>query len=545
MSEAKYNSGLTRRQAMKLGLGAAVVAALSGTGNKAVFAADKKILKIAHPFVSPDWSPIRGGGDPYRWNSLWWASPMQFDADGKLQPYVVTSWEPSADLKTWTFKIDPNAKFSDGSQIVAADMKGSFEVCAMPSTKHLRIEQVLGGVEGYEAISGGGAKEISGIRAIDDGTLEIKLRSPDPVFHLRLASQLVPILSPSQARDDNGEEILDWYNPDNDPKVSGPFKPSSMNLDTGEIDFEPNENFWAGKPKLSGVQIRSVEDPVAATNLIKSGEYQAHTVIISSTLVQDLGKEFVQGPPIPRGQHFWFAFDRPPTDDPKVRQALILAIDRDGLMKASFPDGPGIKTDQLLVSVPGVDDKWEPYEFNPEKARQLLKESKYGGPERLPKLQMVGISTPAFKAAAQYIAEQWRQNLAITSFDMKPQADGYVGPDRSGIQIFRDDVATRVPDATVYLLGAIASSSSNAKNKLGNYKNDQVDALLAKAAQLPLDNPERDELARQAQRLFRDDYPFIPWLHEVMPRWARPEVTGIDKNLDWQVVAPWNIDLTS
>ncbi len=79
----------------------------------------------------------------------------------------------------------------------------------------------------------------------------------------------------------------------------------------------------------------------------------------------------------------------------------------------------------------------------------------------------VGISSPANEAAAQYIAEQWRQNLGITAVDMKPQQDQYAGPDQNAVQIFRDDVGTRVPDAASYLAGSIASTSGNATGKMG------------------------------------------------------------------------------
>jgi len=57
---------------------------------------------------------------------------------------------------------------------------------------------------------------------------------------------------------------------------------------------------------------------------------------------------------------------------------------------------------------------------------------------------------------------------------MKPQQDQYAGPDQNAVQIFRDDVGTRVPDAASYLLGSIASSSGNAQGKLGGHKNNTV-----------------------------------------------------------------------
>lgn len=534
---------LGRREALKLGLGAAVGLTVFGLGAKIVVAQEGQILKVANPNFAQDWSPLRGGGVPYRWNSAWWASPMRFDAEGTIHPYVFASWEPDAASTVWTFKIDPAAKFSDGSAITAADVKGSWELSAMPASANQRVAQVLAGVVGYAEVTGGAATELSGVATPDDATVVVTLGAPDPIFFMRLANHIAPITKVSQSRGADGNENPDWYMPGS-VVVSGPFKPTSIDLDAGKLVFEPNENFFVAKPKLARIEITSIEDNVTATQLIKSGEFNAHTELVTSTMVQDLGPEFGDGPQIPTSQHFWFNAARAPMDDPKVRQALIMAVDRDGLIKASYPEGPHKKTDQVINSVPGAENSgFVPYPYDPEGAKKLLAESSYGGPERLPKLLFVGVSGPAIEAAAQYIAEQWRQNLGITAVDMKPQQDQYAGPDQNAVQIFRDDVGTRVPDAASYLLGSIASSSGNAQGKMGGYKNDEVDAKLAEASTKAADDPARVALAQDAQKLFREDWMFIPWYAQTMSRWATANVAGMEKNLDWQVAAPWDISI--
>ena len=60
---------------------------------------------------------------------------------------------------------------------------------------------------------------------------------------------------------------------------------------------------------------------------------------------------------------------------------------------------------------------------------------------------------------------------------------------------------------------------------------------------VPGDRPDRIAKAQAAQKLFHDDYAFIPWYHEAMSRWALPSVKGMDKNLDWQVAEPWTIEI--
>ena len=542
-SLTQTNTGISRRGALKLGLGSMVAVTAFGAGSHIVMAQEGQVLKVINPAFSQDWSPLRGGGVPFRWNSIWNASAMYFNDKGEIQPYVLTEWTPSADFASWTFKINPAAKFSDGSAITAGDVKASWELSAMPATKNQRIDQVLANVAGYEGVKNGSGSDISGIVATDDATLTVTLTGPDPIFFQRIANHIAPIVKGAQARGADGNEVPEFYRPENGAINSGPFMLEAIDLDAGTLAFVPNPNFFGPAPKLARIEITAVEDNVTATQMLKSGEYQAHTELVTSTIIQDLGAEFAAGPVIPTSQHFWFNSARAPMDDPKVREALILAIDRDGLIKASFPDGPHTKTDMVLNSVPGADDAaFVPYPFDPEAAKAALAASTYGGPEKLPKLLFVGISSPANEAAAQYSAEQWRQNLGITAVDMKPQQDQYAGPDQNAVQIFRDDVGTRVPDAASYLAGSIASTSGNATGKM-SYKNDKVDALIAEALTKPVDDPDRVAKAQEAQRIFRDDYMFIPWYKQTMSRWALANVAGMEKNLDWQVVAPWAISI--
>ncbi|HWU16149.1 MAG TPA: ABC transporter substrate-binding protein [Devosia sp.] len=531
--------GMNRRAVLKGGAGLVAGVGIASLLSNPAFA-QEQVLRIANGGFDMDWSPLRGGGRVLRWQSFWWATPMYFDSEGALHPYVVTSWEPNADMTVWTFKVDPAATFSDGSKITASDLKGSWEVAAMPSSRHVRINQVLAGVVGYDEVTGGTAKDMPGIVAQDDETLVVTLKAADPIFFMRIANELVPVLKPSEARDENGEEVLEWFAPDMGGVTSGPFKLVEMNLDDGFLAFEPNENFFGKAPKLTRVEIRSVEDPVTATTLLRQGEFQAHTELVTSTVIDDLGTEFSSGPSIPTGQHFWFNVNSEPFNDANVRQAFIMAVDRNGMMQASFPNGPHKQAEQLLVAVPGVDPDFEPYPYDPAKAKELLAASSYGGAESLPRLVMVGIGSPAQKAAAQFIVEQWRQNLGVSAVELLERQDNFAPAD---VHIFRDDIGTRVPDAVAFLAGGIKTGGGIASGKMNGYSNPEIDKLLDEAALLPVDDPQRDEKARAAQKLFRDDWGYLPWYYETMSRWALPSVTNMDKNLDWQVVNPWDVTI--
>lgn len=506
-------------------------------------AADEMVLNIAHPVLQQDWSPLRGGGHAARWQSLMWAAPMYFDKDGVLQPYVLESSTPSADFVNWELKIAEDAVFSDGSPITAEDVVGSWNLSARPSTQHARVNLSLGGVVGFDDVSLGNAKDMSGLEIVDEKTIAVTLAAADPIFDQKLATALIPPVKISIAADENGKEITEWWMPENGVVVSGPFMPESIDLDSGIMELVPNPNFFGPTPKLDRIVIKTVSDASTATLMLKNGEMDAHTELITPTIIQDLGKGFVEGPELAKCQQFWLDANKPPMDDINVRKALIMAVNSEDLALAAFPDGPYIPATQILNKVPGVDPDYEAYPYDPEAAKAALAASSYGSGARLPKIMFAGISTPTHEAAAQYIAEQWRNILGIEGVEMKPSIETYSGPDQKSVQILRNDVGTRVPDAVSYLMGSIYSGAGAAKKEMGGYKNAEIDALLEEAATKGVDDPQRIELAQKAQRIFRDDWQYIPYYYGVMSKWAMPWVENFDKNDDWQVIEPWNVTI--
>ncbi|MDP2791648.1 MAG: ABC transporter substrate-binding protein, partial [Rectinemataceae bacterium] len=375
--------------------------------------AKDQVLNIAHPEVSQSWSPLQGGGHVARWQSLWWAAPMYFDKEGKLQPYVLSKAAPDAKFTTWTLTINPKAVFSDGSAITAEDIKGTWELCAVPSTKHARVDLFLSGVVGYKDVTLGKTPYMAGIVAKDKSTVVVTLSAPDPIFDQKIATAMIAPVKISQARDAKGEQKQEWWHPKNKVVVSGPFMPQSMDLDQGIIVFVPNPNYFGPKPKLTKVVFTSVVDASVATLMLQQGKMDAHTELITPTIIEDLGADFVSGPPTAKGQHFWFVSNRAPMDDINVRKALVMAINPADLAKAAFPDGPYVLATQILNKVVGVDPNFKAYTYDPEGAKKALAASKYKEAKNLPKIMFVGISTPTHEAAAQYIAEQWRQVLGI------------------------------------------------------------------------------------------------------------------------------------
>ncbi|MDK9707177.1 MAG: ABC transporter substrate-binding protein [Desulforhopalus sp.] len=506
-------------------------------------AEDGQVLNIAHPALSQSWSPLHGGGHAVRWQSLTWAAPLYFDKAGILQPYVLDKAESDPSFSHWTLTISPKAVFSDGSPISAGDLKGTWELCAMPSTGHARADLFLGGIKGFKDVTSGKSTALSGIAVKDARTVVVTLGAPDPIFDQKIATALIAPVKISQARDANGSEKPDWWQPNNGVVVSGPFMPQSMDLDRGIVVLIPNPHFFGPAPKLKKIIITTVTDPGTATLMLKTGKMDAHTELITPTLLDDLGSDFISGPALAKGQHFWFDAQKPPMNDINVRKALIMSVNREELAKAAFPDGPYAAATQLLNKVAGVDPSYPRYPYDPAAARRALAASTYKEGRLLPKITLSGISTPTHEAAARYMAKQWREVLNIEDVEMQADIEDSTGPAKRSAQIFRDDVGTRVPDAVAYLMGAIHSTSGNARGKMGGYKNARVDELLDKAKTKAVTDSARQKGAQDAQKAFREDYMYIPYYYDVMSKWAMPWVTGFDKNDDWQLIEPWNVTI--
>jgi peptide/nickel transport system substrate-binding protein len=522
---------------------AAPTAAPTAVPTKAPTAAPAKVLTLINPVFDKDWSPLRGGGWYIRLTSLWWAAPVWADMKGELHPSVFASWSASPDFKVWTFKIEPKAKFSDGSPITAEDVKGTWELCTQPGTKHQRVSLFFSGIVGYDDAVAGKKTTLPGIVAKDASTVEVSLITPDPIFVNRIATHLISPVKISQARGADGQEVAGWWDAKNKPAVSGPFMPVSMDLNKGTLEFARNPNWFGAAPKLDKIKIISVEDGATALLMVKKGEADINMSNDLPTTYDEVGAGYVGTgqPAVPVLQYFWMNPKIAPLDDINCRKALIMAANPVEMFKASHPHGPGEPGTTLLKQLLRDKETNKPETNNPEGAKAALAQCKYKG--AMPKLYVAGASNPQAVAAAQVLIEQWRQVLGIKETEMIQAYDSLSKADQAKVQFFRDDVGTRVFDAATMLLNSIHSKSGNAQSKMGGYKNDQVDKLIDEALTLSPSDPNRNLKALEAEKLAMAEYMWIPWYDEGPLMHAMPWVKGLTKNVDWQIERPWELDI--
>lgn len=194
-------------------------------------AAPEQVLRIAtgsSGSASFTFTPMGGGGDQQSWQPLVWMPPMYFDeAFQDLKPGIFAEWKPNEDFTEWVFSIDPRAQWSDGTPVTAADVKGTWEIMADPLTEHGRITGYIGKVEGFQDVFEQKTTDMTGLTVVDDATFKVKLIAADPLFHYRIATTHMNPVKAEQARDN----VQDFWKPENNPAVSGPYMLESYNPD--------------------------------------------------------------------------------------------------------------------------------------------------------------------------------------------------------------------------------------------------------------------------------------------------------------------------
>jgi ABC-type transport system substrate-binding protein len=154
--------------------------------------AEEQVLRImsgSSGSADFEFNCLVAGSDLQSWIPFFYVPPLYFDVDLNLKPGTFESWESNEDKTVWQFHLNNQAVFSDGSPITAADVKGTWEIQINPVNDISRIRGYLGNVVGFaEARDTGDRADVSGIKVLDEHTVEVTLVNPDPVFHWRIAT---------------------------------------------------------------------------------------------------------------------------------------------------------------------------------------------------------------------------------------------------------------------------------------------------------------------------------------------------------------------
>jgi peptide/nickel transport system substrate-binding protein len=279
---------------------------------------------------------------------------MAYDENGEVGPYLAESLEPNADFSEYTLTLRPGITFHDGTPLDAAAIKDNFDNYLKPPTA--RTTAALAAVS-FEATG-----DLTGVYTLDP---------PSSAFPDLLTNIIGMPFSPTAAAE-MGDDASSH------PVGTGPFTFVSWQRDS-ELVVEKNPDYWQdGKPYLDRITFRPIPDEEARLASLQSGEVDVMHTVRQAQALAEAGDD-VQSLVDIGGQSAmtYYNTTKPPTDDLRVRQALVHAVDQDelisvqgleGITQATYqpvaPDSPWA-TDDAEAAYPAQDV---------EKATELLQE---------------------------------------------------------------------------------------------------------------------------------------------------------------------------
>ena len=420
-----------------------------------------------------------------------------------ITPDLAERWEISPDGATYTFYLRPEAKFHDGKEVTAQDVKWSLERVADPDTLSPVVDQYLSDIVGVSSKLNGAASEVSGVRVIDARTVALTIDAPKAYFLSKLTYPTGFVLD--QANVGIGD---DWIR---EPNGTGPFRLAEYVV--GEtLRLARNEYYHLGPPHLDEVEM-----------ILSGGSamilYENDEIDVTGVGLADLERVLDPASPLnpqvkPYPARFSVSYiglnvDQPPLDDAKFRKALNLAIDRDSIAAVAYEGAVRPAQTILPPGFPGYNADLNPYPYDPEQARQLLAESKYGGDlGNLPRLTLsiTGSFGAAVPLGLEVILNSWQEELGLqVEIQQTEWATFLQDVNQKRFQMFSIAWGADYPDPQNFL-EILFHSASEGNNT--SYNNPEVDALLDQAG-VERDPATRLQTYQDIERMILDDAPWV------------------------------------
>ncbi|MBC8078048.1 MAG: peptide ABC transporter substrate-binding protein, partial [Chloroflexales bacterium] len=438
----------------------------------------------------------------------------KLDKDLKTVPGAAESWTYNDASTEITFKLRAGLKYSDGSPLPAQEFVNALYRVLDPRAPG-NYQTLFDMVQGADAVIGASPDDPAklqelfgqvGATAPDDTTLTFKLSRPTPFFHTLVSTWA--IYPAKQALVEAGGE--QWYETAANQIGNGPFQITTLDRGSNLIELQANENYWAGRPKLDGVQLKVIEDLAVAFEAYKKGEIDMITPDPNNipTIKADPAlfaeyKEYAGS----CTEAYELNQTIAPFDNKAVREAFALGFDRASYIRDALKDTSVETLTWIPPGYPGHDPAvGAEYAFDSEKAKAKLAEAGFPNGQGLPEVRIsYNSSNSANQARVEYLIQMYQKSLGVTLVPDPVEATTLVN--------LRKDVATHpqmntggwcadYPDPQNWL-SVYWHSSSPFADTVG-YKNPAVDALIEKADVEP-DAAKRMQMYADAQKLVMAD----------------------------------------
>ena len=445
----------------------------------------------------------------------------RFDENLEPVPELAQRIEITPDGLTYRIQLRDDARFADGSPITAQDVAFSLTRALSPQTAAdagaaLAGPSYLGDIVGADAVIQGEARDLAGLRVIDDRTIEIDLAAPRATFLMKLASAPAAIVDPDDVA--RGGE---WWR---DPNASGPYVVDVWNPED-ELQLAANDQYVGGTPDLRRVTFRLGPSAANPFNL-----YQADEIDVASVPIQAIDRvsdeesplqQELDVSPVLSTTYIAFRTDVAPTNDPEIRRAVQLAFPR--WKVAEILLGGRQETANGLIP-PGTLGRDWPHAAPAQDlgaARAAIANSSYGSAEKVPPITIYGASPFGSEALRDVL--EGELGLTVEVLDVHwPQFNQ--GLSKKTFPAYELTWVADFPDPETFLWNLFASDSPD---NYSEYANPAFDALLDQAA-ATFDVDERAALYAKAESVLLGDNAVLPLSHDVRYTLMKPWVKGLD-----------------
>ena len=439
-------------------------------------------------------------------------SLLMTKGDGSLEPLLLAAMpEISEDQLTYSFELLPDVKFHNGETLKASDVKYSYERLI----KMAKMATLLENVVGYDELSAGTADELSGFQIQDDTHFTITLKKPYAPFLSVLSTAytaIYPEAACEEAGDTWGMQVL--YG-------TGPFKLDSYQTSVGAV-LSRFDDYHGGATKLDGVDYKFIED--VNTQVL---EYQAGNVDYVD-VDPSVYPIYSSNPELKDEMHgfqptgcYSLTLNVKTFPDAKVREAIALSIDRNAICESILHGTATVPTSYIPAGIIGHDDTLPEFEYNPERAKELLAEAGYAdGIDVRVTVNTKYQGNVAIATAFQEQAKAAGIRVQVDQVDSAAWSDMKMsGGVDCGISNWYVDYSD--PESMLYPMTKTDTNSSF-------WHNEEFDQLMEDGI-ATTDTAERQEIYAKAEHIMtREDWATTPLYNETKYYLLNPSITGFE-----------------
>lgn len=469
---------------------------------------------------------------------------IRYDQSGELVYEAAESYTVSDDQLTWTFHLRKDDKWSDGSNVTAADFVNTVKRALDHSTSTSVYADMLSPIKGAsEAYTGKGSVDDVGVYAKDDYTLVFELNEPCSYFLKLCSLQCVFPSKDGVATASNPS----WYTDPSTSLGNGAFHLTEYVAGQYYV-VEKNPNYYnASNVKLDKITVKVVDDATTAASAYKTGELDYATNLSSFVTTEYANKEDLKVTSNITTRFVLFNVTKAPFDNANVRKAISFALNRSEICKTIGDDYEGsytyvakyMKTN--LGTGKNFSDETDPLiKENTATAKELLAQAGYPDGQGFPTITYNYPNNEQDKLIAQGIQAQLKANLNINVELNAMESQVCVSERKSGnFQMTRHNWTADYDDPMDYLLMWTTTAGTND----AKISNAEYDSLLAQAA-VAKDETTRNTLMHQAEKILVEDEAYVaPISTQKTISLLNPKITGVTWNsagqIDWR-----NADIT-